>query len=84
MDVPMDFGEALYALKHGHAVCRESWRDQGIGFVDMVRPLIGGQVMPYFRRVFPTGGEQVGWEPSFDDLMAEDWRFASLPEGVAA
>jgi hypothetical protein len=83
MNVPMDFGEALHALKHGHAVCREGWNGKGM-WLRLQVPDVGSKMSLPYIYMRTAQGDLVPWLASQTDMLAEDWRFASLPEGVAA
>jgi hypothetical protein len=83
MDVPMDFGEALHALKHGQAVCRQGWNGKGMWLMLQVPDAGSKMSLPYIY-MRTAQGDLVPWLASQTDMLAEDWRFASLPTGAAA
>lgn len=83
MDVPMDFGEALHALKNGHSVCREGWNGKGM-WLALQTPAEGSKMTLPYIYMRTVQGDLVPWLASQSDMLAEDWRLVSVPEGVAA
>lgn len=83
MDVPMDFGEALHALKNGHAVRRSGWNGKGMWLMLQVPGEGSKMTLPYIY-MHTAQGDLVPWLASQTDMLAEDWRFAFSVEGAAA
>lgn len=78
---PMDFADALRALKRGERVAREGWNGKGMWIV-IIHP--GNAMFTKFGEGLPMqpcigmrtagGVMQPGWLASQADLLAEDWR----------
>lgn len=90
----MDFGEALKWLKDGHKATRNSWEPYG-QYVTLKAALTemlpdGGQrrFEPFF--LLNRWGMCVPWQPTVNDLLAEDWLTATAdgeirwPDGTVA
>jgi len=82
----MKFGKALEALKKGRGIRRTDWRvDKGIVLVpgsDIVvekgRPLaqlypVGSEIKYLPHIDVNQHGEISAWQPTHEDLLAEDW-----------
>lgn len=84
---PMDFSEALDAIKYGCRLAREGWNGKGM-FVFLVpgsrftvhleplRSILGaGTGVDYASHIDIRRADGVisVWQPSMGDLMAEDW-----------
>jgi hypothetical protein len=67
---PLDFGDALRAMKTGSRVRREGWN--GRGMYVWMRPAIGDDE-PYLAMHTAQGVTQPGWLASQADMLAEDW-----------
>lgn len=83
MDVPMDFGEALHAIKRGFAVCREGWNGKGMWLALQKPDARSKMTLPYIY-MRTAQGDLVPWLASQTDMLAEDWRFAPEPGEVPA
>lgn len=77
----MDFGEALYALKHGEKVARVGWNGKG-QFIKMQVPDENSKMRHPYLYISPVDGNLVPWVASQTDLLATDW-FVIQPEGGA-
>lgn len=72
MNEEMDFGEALFALKNGHAVTRKGWNGKGM-FLMLQRPdAQSWMTLPYIW-MKTADGYRVPWLASQTDMLAEDW-----------
>ena len=78
---PMDFGDAIKALKAGKKISRRGWNGKG-QYVVLARELFyiakdggshcgncGSQALVFCG----TAGRQIGWLASQADMLAEDW-----------
>ncbi len=87
MEINMDFGNALNALKTGHKVARTGWNGKGM-FLFLVpgsrfevnrAPLLGiypeGTVIDYCPHIDmrTADGKIVPWLASQTDVLANDW-----------
>jgi hypothetical protein len=71
MNEERDFGEALFALKNGHAVARKGWNSKGV-FLMVQPPDAQIRIMqPHLWIISPYGFRV--WVPTHTDLLAEDW-----------
>lgn len=83
----MDFGEALEAVKNGHAISRTGWNGRGqfvylISAHDLQVGLKYGygeyEGEPMFTDVLAirttNNRIQVGWLASQSDMLADDWK----------
>lgn len=65
----MDFAAALAALKAGGKVARTSWNHPDM-YVEL-EDANDNHSNPQFNMV--VGGEKSKWEPTHEDILAEDW-----------
>lgn len=72
MPEQFDFSTALYRLKSGSRVRRCGWNGKGMSLVLVVAT---PQVAPYVA-ILATDGRLYPWNPSQQDLLAEDWEQA--------
>jgi hypothetical protein len=70
----MDFGEALTALRHGHAVFRAGWNGKGQFLMLQVPDAHSKMTLPYIY-ITTVHGERVPWIASQTDILATDWGF---------
>lgn len=91
VEVRMDFGGAISALKAGHRVAREGWNGKGM-FIFLVpgsrftvnrAPLLGiypeGTEIEYHAHIDmkTAQGYVVPWLASQADMLAEDWVYVN-------
>lgn len=88
VDGPMNFGQALEALKAGKKLAREGWNGKGLfvyfvsagrypAKMEVAHELAGDDgcvaYEPYFA-IKNAKGTVSTWVPSINDCLAEDWR----------
>lgn len=83
----MNFGQAIEAMKQGHAIQREGWNGKGmhVYLEDHFHCLVGkGGGLKHTRHYGPCmilftaqGNHQPGWNASTPDVLAEDWQIVS-------
>ena len=77
----MTYGDALWRLKDGRAVCRTGWNGRGmylfmIATWDYRDPRHGGRPTLPFIAMKTVDGSVVPWLCSQTDALAEDWQEA--------
>ena len=79
MSNKLNFGEALFALKHKRKVQREGWNGKGMWLELQVPDEHSKMTLPYIYMEYPVGhvaypnGCRVPWLASQTDILAEDW-----------
>lgn len=77
----MDFGNAIFALKHGQKVARRGWNGRGI-FIELQVPDEFSKMTHPYIYIDTTGlqtenpdapKDRVPWLASQTDMLAEDW-----------
>lgn len=71
----MNFGDALKALKEGHAVTRAGWNGKGMWLRLQIPDKESKMTLPYIY-MKTAQGDLVPWLASQTDVIAEDWGFA--------
>ena len=69
---PMDFGEAVNALKVGFRVCRAGWNGKGM-WLELQRPDAHSKMTLDYIFIRAADGNLVPWVTSQMDVLAEDW-----------
>ena len=72
VEKPMDFSEALKAMKQGNRVMRQGWNGKGVWIE--IQPVGGDEPMslPYLS-MRTVDGNFVPWLASQTDLLSDDW-----------
>lgn len=68
----MNFGEALLALKRGHAAARGGWNGRGM-WIKLQEPDENSKMKRPYIYMCPVDGDYVPWVASQSDLLADDW-----------
>ena len=69
---PMDFSDALIALKKNHRVARKGWNGQG-QFIQIQTPDEHSKMRLPYLYISTVDGKLVPWLASQTDLLASDW-----------
>ena len=72
MNSEMAFGDALQALKNGHAVSRTGWNGKGMWLKLQLPNGFNQMTMPYIY-MRTAQGDFVPWLASQTDVLASDW-----------
>lgn len=67
----MDFAAALTLIRRGGVVARASWSGSGLTLGIMTPPAESG-IMP-FVAVRSAAGKLMAWQPSQQEMFADDW-----------
>lgn len=72
----MNIGEAVTALKLGHAVAREDWNGPG-QYLELQVPDKKSKMTTPYVYINTAKGDRVPWLASQTDLLATDWCIVS-------
>jgi len=76
---PIDFSEALKAVKAGKRIQRSGWNGKGMWLLLQVPDEHSKMTLPYIYMEYPVGhpaypqGCRVPWLASQTDILARDW-----------
>jgi len=71
----MDFGEAIYELKHKKKVCRKGWNGHNMYLELQVPDKNSKMSLPYIY-MYTAQGDTVPWLASQTDILSDDWGIA--------
>ncbi|MEO0533249.1 MAG: DUF2829 domain-containing protein [Cyanobacteria bacterium P01_A01_bin.123] len=72
MSTPLDFGDALHALKRGGQAHRAGWNGKGM-YLELQRPDEHSKMTLPYIFIKTAQGDLVPWVTSQSDVLAEDW-----------
>ena len=75
MNMGMNFGEAIEALKDGERVCRKGWNGANQWLALQMPDEHSKMKHPYIY-ISPVNGQLVPWLASQTDMLSEDWVLA--------
>lgn len=75
----IDFRAALWNLEKGASLARKAWQD-GTYFIYIAQYSKDGQIVKHLNRFFHDGTVVIEIALPSEDILADDWYIARLPE----